>query len=99
MHLKKLHRAEGGTKFFGVFRVEKSYFFPILGGGGAPPSSAPAIYAGKNDSLRYCILYSASIKCCDIFIYIYFENIYLYILHTGFVCYVVFTAQQSLIKI
>ena len=38
-HLKKLRRAEGGAKIFGVFRVKnhdftpkKSYFFPILGG-------------------------------------------------------------------
>jgi hypothetical protein len=69
-HLKKLRRAEGGAKLFGVFRMKnhditpknhiffncegrhehfwgisceksrfyakKSYFFPILGGGGAP---------------------------------------------------------------
>jgi hypothetical protein len=38
-HLKKMRRAEGGTKNFGVFRVKK--------GGGAcrvppPPGSAPA---------------------------------------------------------
>jgi hypothetical protein len=39
VHLKKLRRAEGGTKIVGVFRVKnhnfmpkKSYFFPILGG-------------------------------------------------------------------
>jgi hypothetical protein len=39
-HLKKLRRAEGGAKIFGVFHV-KNYdftptiiFFPILGGGG-----------------------------------------------------------------
>ena len=36
-HLKKLRRAEGGAKMFGVFRVEnhdftpKNHFFPILG--------------------------------------------------------------------
>ena len=52
-HLKKLRRAEGDAKFFGVFRVKnhdftpkKIIFFPILGGGGrcvgcAPPGSAP----------------------------------------------------------
>jgi hypothetical protein len=41
-HLKKLRRAEGGAKFFGIFRVKnhdftpkKSYLFP-------PPESAPA---------------------------------------------------------
>ena len=39
-HLKKLHRAEGGAKIVGVFRVkkimilrQKMLFFPILGGG------------------------------------------------------------------
>ena len=39
-HLKKLRRAEGGAKIFGVFRVKnhdftpkKIIFFPILGGG------------------------------------------------------------------
>ena len=44
--LKKLRRAEGGSKMFGVFcvknhdlRPKKSYFFPILGGGGAPGTS------------------------------------------------------------
>ena len=46
-HLKKLRRAEGGAKLFGVFRVKnhdfttkKIIFFPILGGaraGCAPP--------------------------------------------------------------
>ena len=39
-HLKKLRRAEGGAKIFGVFRVKnhhftpKNHIFPILGGGG-----------------------------------------------------------------
>jgi hypothetical protein len=32
-HLKILRRAEGGAKTFGVFRVKKILFFPILGGG------------------------------------------------------------------
>ena len=38
-HLKKLRRAEGGAKMFGVFRVKnhdftpKNLIFPILGGG------------------------------------------------------------------
>ena len=51
-HFKKLGRAEGGAKIFGVFRVKKSrfyakksYLFPILGGrapGAPPPESAPA---------------------------------------------------------
>jgi hypothetical protein len=37
-HLKKLRRAEGGTKIFGVFHVKnhdftpKNHIFPILGG-------------------------------------------------------------------
>ena len=48
--LKKIAIAEGGAKFFGVFRVKnydftkkKILFFPILGGRapGAPPGSAP----------------------------------------------------------
>jgi hypothetical protein len=30
-HLKKMRRAEGGAKFFGVLR-QKIIFFPILGG-------------------------------------------------------------------
>jgi hypothetical protein len=40
VHLKKLHRAEGGANFFWVFRVKNHHltpnilFFPILGGGG-----------------------------------------------------------------
>ena len=44
-HLKKLRRAEGGAKSFGVFRVKnhdftpKNHIFPILG----PPGSAPGI--------------------------------------------------------
>ena len=39
-HLKKFRRAEGGAKFFGVFRVKnhdftpKNHIFPILGSGG-----------------------------------------------------------------
>jgi hypothetical protein len=38
-HLKKMRRAEGGAKIFGVFRVKnhdftpKNHIFPILGGG------------------------------------------------------------------
>ena len=46
VHLRKLRRAEGGTKIFGVFHV-KNYDFmpkknPILGGG-CTRSAAPAI--------------------------------------------------------
>ena len=39
-HLKKLRRAEGGAKIFGVFRVKNhdftptNHIFSILGGGG-----------------------------------------------------------------
>ena len=51
-HLKKLRRAEGGAKIFGVFRVKnhdfppKNHIFPNFRGGGAragcaPPGSAP----------------------------------------------------------
>jgi hypothetical protein len=43
-HLKKLRRAEGGAKVFGVFRVKNHEFTPknhifsnFRGGGGAPP--------------------------------------------------------------
>jgi hypothetical protein len=54
-HLKKLCRAEGGAKIFGVFRVKnhdftpkKSYFSNFRGGGGPrrvhpPPESAPVL--------------------------------------------------------
>jgi hypothetical protein len=52
-HLKKLRRAEGGAKIFGVFRVKnhdftpkKTIFFPILGGaraGCAPPPLDPPL--------------------------------------------------------
>jgi hypothetical protein len=31
-HLRKLRRAEGGAKIFGVFRVKNHDFTPILGG-------------------------------------------------------------------
>ena len=46
-HLKKLRRAEGGAKMFGVFRVknhdftQKIIFFPILGG--HAPGASPWI--------------------------------------------------------
>ena len=47
-HLKKLHRAEGGAKIFGVFCVKNYdltqfffFFFPILGGGGGGGGGAP----------------------------------------------------------
>ena len=46
--LKKMRRAEGGAKIFGVFRVKnhdftpkKIIFFPILGGGGGVPWIRP----------------------------------------------------------
>ena len=50
-HFKKLRRAEGGAKIFGVFRVKNHHFtqkkssFPILGRSApcspSPPGSAP----------------------------------------------------------
>ena len=49
-HLKKLRRAEGGSKIFGVFRVKNhdftptNHIFPNFRGGGEgvrPPGSAP----------------------------------------------------------
>ena len=55
-HLKKLRRAEGGAKYFEVFRVKNHDFTPkkIIffsnfrgGGGGGAPGSAPAIIAMK----------------------------------------------------
>jgi hypothetical protein len=63
-HLKKLRRAEGGTKIFGVFRVKnhdftpkKSYFFPILGGGGAPgaPPWIRPCYGTPGERIKYYI--------------------------------------------
>ena len=60
-NFKKLRRAEGGAKNFGVFRVKnhyffakKSYFFKFMGGGGgggaecAPTGSAPVVYINDN---------------------------------------------------
>ena len=44
-HLKKLRRAEGGAKIFGVFRVKNQFFQKKFGGegepGAPPPGSAP----------------------------------------------------------
>ena len=64
-HLKKLRRAEGGAKIFGVFRAKnhdftpkKIIFLPILGGaraGCAPPESAPEIVTrlgNKTNAMR-----------------------------------------------
>ena len=57
-HLKKLRRAEGGAKIFGIFRVKNHDFTPknlifsnLRGGGGggggvgraSPPGSAPVL--------------------------------------------------------
>ena len=47
--LKKLRRAEGGAKFFWVFRVKnhdftpKNHIFSILGGGRAPGATPPPL--------------------------------------------------------
>jgi len=53
VHLKKSHRAEGGAKIFGVFRVknhdfmQKNHIFSNFRGGvhrvGPPPGSAPGV--------------------------------------------------------
>jgi hypothetical protein len=52
VHLKKLHRAEGGAKILGVFRVKnhdfmpKNHIFSNFRGahaGCAPPGSTPAL--------------------------------------------------------
>jgi hypothetical protein len=58
MHIKKLRRAEGGTKIFGVFRVKnhdftpKNHIFSNFRGGrapGTPPSeSAPGYFSSEN---------------------------------------------------
>ena len=52
--LKKMRRAEGGAKIFGVFRVKnhdftpkKIIFFPILGGGGRPLDPPLAYISSK----------------------------------------------------
>jgi len=57
-NFKKLRRAEGGAKNFGVFRVKNHYFMPknfifsnLWGVGGAqmrPPGSAPVVYINDN---------------------------------------------------
>ena len=69
-HLKKMHRAEGGAKIFGVFRVKnhdftpKNQIFSNFRGGGAgcapPPGSAPG-----HDHFHSLGLFS--IKCNLIF--------------------------------
>ena len=62
-HLKKLRRAEGGAKFFWVFRVKnhdftpKNQIFSNSRGEGAPPGSTPWCYFSydqtKNERLNY----------------------------------------------
>ena len=49
-HLKKMGRAEGGAKFFGVFRVKNHDFTPknhifsnFRGGGGCAPGAPPPL--------------------------------------------------------
>jgi hypothetical protein len=49
-HLKKLRRAEGGAKMFGVFRVKnhdftpkKNHIFSNFRGGAPPPGSTPGM--------------------------------------------------------
>jgi hypothetical protein len=71
-HLKKLRRAEGGSKMFGVFRVKNHDFtpkiliFPILGGaraGCAPTGSAPALVTIQ---YKYFIVNQDAIVSCTI---------------------------------
>ena len=68
-HLKKLHRAKGGAKMFGVFCVKnhdfmpKNYIFSNFRGGrvpGAPPplGSAPAM-TNRERSKEQAIIYKA----------------------------------------
>ena len=59
-HLKKLRRAEGGAKMFGVFPVKNQDFTPknlfflnFRGGrapGGPPPESAPDLHQARTVS-------------------------------------------------
>ena len=51
-HLKKLRRAEGGAKIFGVFRVKNHDFTP-KNHIPPPPESAPAILV--TDSIQYML--------------------------------------------
>jgi hypothetical protein len=57
VYFKKLRRAEGGAKIFGVFRVKNHdftqknlFFFPILGGRApaVPPWIRPCVYPDWN---------------------------------------------------
>ena len=43
VHLKKLHRAEGGAKHFGLFRVKNHIFSNFRGVRHPPPGSAPEL--------------------------------------------------------
>ena len=64
-HLKKLRRAEGGAKIFGVFRVKNHDFTPknhifsnFRGGGGRwcarPPGSAPDMHIlNKHEDIEF----------------------------------------------
>ena len=52
-HLKKLPRAEGGAKIFGVFRVKNHIFFLILGARAPAPGTVFDITVpGKKLSLQ-----------------------------------------------
>jgi hypothetical protein len=71
-HLKKLRRAEGGAKNFGVFRVKnhdftpKNIFFPIFFWGGGrvrPPLDPPLRYNLGWVSLRLINLKAVYEKC------------------------------------
>jgi hypothetical protein len=58
VHLKELHRAEGGTKLIGVFRVKnhdftpkKIIFYPILRGAEPPPPPPPPPPPGSTSGI------------------------------------------------
>ena len=59
-HLKKLRRAEGGAKNFGVFRVknhdftQKNYIFSNFRGGGRAPGAPPFWIRPCNSRINEC---------------------------------------------
>ena len=69
-HLKKLRRAEGGAKIFGVFRVKNHDFTPknhifsnFRGGGGRPLD--PPLDAIFSYNTMYENKYLKNILCCN----------------------------------
>jgi hypothetical protein len=61
-----LRRAEGGAKYFGVFRVKnhdftpKIIFFPILGGRPPPPGFAPVNQCSNTHISYNCMILSTN---------------------------------------